>query len=183
MQRLFAGWRMKYVKAAHRESGKGRCLFCRLARPGDDAARWILRRRRHAFLVLNAFPYNSGHVLVAVGRHVGSLGGLTAAERKDLLDLAALAEAALRHAYGPDGMNLGVNLGRAAGAGVDGHLHLHLVPRWSGDTNFMTTVGESKVLPEDLTDSYDRLRRAMAAAPRRTKPKPTGRTKRVAPRS
>jgi len=174
---------MKYVKDAHRESGKRRCLFCRLARPGDDAARWILQRRRHAFLVLNAFPYNSGHVLVAVRRHAGSLGALTAAERKDLLDLASSAEAALIAAYGPDGMNLGVNLGRAAGAGVDGHLHLHLVPRWSGDTNFMTTVGESKVLPEDLADSYERLRGALAGRGRRPRSPRTGRVTRVAARS
>lgn len=179
MQRLFAGWRMKYVKGAHRQSGKGRCLFCRLGRSGDDAERWILRRARSAFLVLNAFPYNSGHLMVAALRHVGRLGDLTAAECRDLLDLAAVAERALEQAYGPDGMNLGINLGRAAGAGVDGHLHLHLVPRWSGDTNFMTSVGETKVLPEDLADTYERLLEALRP-PRR---QPIRRAKRVSTRA
>ncbi len=179
---------MRYVKDAERESGRGRCLFCRLGRAGDDPKRWILRRARHAYLVLNAFPYNSGHLMVAVARHVGRLRDLTAAERRDLWELAALGERALETGYGPDGLNVGLNLGRAAGAGVDGHLHLHLVPRWSGDTNFMTTVGGTKVLPEDLADSYQRLRAALErprrrSGSRRASGSRPGRRKRVAKRA
>ena len=161
---MFAGWRMAYVKRAGKSRG---CLFCRLKRAGDDPARLVLARRPHAFLMLNSFPYNSGHLMVAVDRHVGTLSGLLAAERRDVWELAALGERILAKAYRPDGMNFGINLGRSAGAGVDGHLHLHLVPRWSGDTNFMVTVGETKVLPEDLDDSYRRLVQALGPARKR----------------
>ena len=158
MERMFAGWRMAYVKRAAKTRG---CLFCRLVKSGDDRARGIVVRRPRAFLVLNSFPYNSGHLMVAVNRHVGTLGELDSRERADLWDLAALGESLLGRVYRPQGLNLGINLGRAAGAGVDGHLHVHLVPRWSGDTNFMVTVGETKVLPEDLDDTYRRLTEAL----------------------
>lgn len=158
LERLFAGWRMAYIKGARRQPG---CLFCRLRRPGDDPSRWILARERTGYLMLNAFPYNSGHLMAAVNRHVGTLGGLSEAERRDLWKLVALGESLLARVYHPDGMNVGLNLGRAAGAGVDGHLHLHLVPRWDGDTNFMPTVGGTKVLPEDLSETYSRLAAAL----------------------
>jgi ATP adenylyltransferase len=158
MERMFAGWRMAYVKRAAKTRG---CLFCRLERRGDDRARGILARRRHAFLVLNSFPYNSGHVMVAVNRHVGTIEGLDEDERRELWGLCALAERILGEVYEPEGMNLGINLGRAAGAGVDGHLHVHLVPRWIGDTNFMVTAGDTKVLPESLDDTWQRLSDAM----------------------
>src|SRR5262245_52750016 len=157
---MFAGWRMKYVARAEKSRG---CLFCRLKRPGDDRARGVLARRPGAYLVLNSFPYNSGHLMVAVNRHVGTVGELEARERSDVWELAALAEKVLGKVYRPQGLNLGINLGSAAGAGVDGHLHMHLVPRWSGDTNFMVTIGETKVLPEDLDDTYRRLSEAMRA--------------------
>jgi len=165
---MFAGWRMAYVKRAGKVRG---CLFCRLRRPGDDAARLVLARRPHALLMLNSFPYNSGHLMVAVARHAGNLSALSAAERRDVWELCALGERLLERAYQPDGMNVGVNLGRTAGAGVDGHLHVHLVPRWNGDTNFMATVGETKVLPEDLGDSYRRLAEALGAARKRGAPR------------
>lgn len=180
MERMFAGWRMQFVKSAVRESGKGRCLFCRLRDEKDDARHWILRRGPRAFLVLNAFPYNSGHLMVAVARHAGRMRDLTDAERRDVWELTALAEAALEIAYRPDGMNLGVNQGRAAGAGVEGHLHWHLVPRWIGDTNFMTTVGEAKVLPESLPDTYRRLSAALAKIERGGPKRPAGKRKRAA---
>jgi ATP adenylyltransferase len=165
---MFAGWRMAYVKRAEKVRG---CLFCRLQRPGDDRARGILTRRSRAFLVLNSFPYNSGHLMVAVNRHVGALGGLDAEERAEIWELAALAERVLGDVYRPEGLNLGINLGRAAGAGVDGHLHVHLVPRWIGDTNFMVAAGDTKVLPEDLDDTYRRLTDAMGPKPRRRAPR------------
>jgi len=159
MHRIFAGWRMKYVAGATKVKG---CLFCALHRKGDDPGRWILERGKHAFLVLNAFPYNSGHAMVAVNRHVGTMAGLTAAERADVWRMAARAEQAIGRVYKPEGMNLGINLGRCAGAGVVGHLHIHLVPRWSGDTNFMSVIGDTRVLPEDLADTYTRLSQALA---------------------
>ena len=159
MNRMFAGWRMKYVQAATRMKG---CLFCALKKTRDDRARWILERGRHAFLVLNAFPYNSGHCMVAVNRHVGTMSALTAAERADVWRLSARAERAVARVYRPEGMNVGLNLGHSSGAGVIGHLHVHLVPRWEGDTNFMAVVGETKVLPEDLDVTYDRLHGALA---------------------
>ncbi|HKA24458.1 MAG TPA: HIT domain-containing protein [Candidatus Eisenbacteria bacterium] len=172
---MFAGWRMAYVKRAGAGKTRG-CLFCRLQRPGDDRARGVVKRLSRAYLVLNSFPYNSGHLMIAVKRHVGTVGGLDRVERKQLWELAALAEEILGEVYQPQGLNLGVNLGRAAGAGVDGHLHVHLVPRWSGDTNFMVTVGDTKVLPEDLDDTYRRLTDALRrggkprrAASRRTR--------------
>jgi len=169
VERMFAGWRMAYVKRAAKVRG---CLFCRLERAGDDRARGILTRRSRAFLVLNSFPYNSGHLMVAVNRHVGTIGGLDREERAELWELAALAERILGEVYRPEGLNLGINLGRAAGAGVDGHLHVHLVPRWIGDTNFMVTAGNTKVLPEDLDDTYHRLAEAMRPPSKRQRPAP-----------
>ncbi len=160
MELLFAGWRMRFVERAGKVEG---CLFCVLRRRGDDVARFVLERGPKAFLVLNAFPYNSGHLMVAVNRHVGTMAGLTEAERDDVWRMLARAERALERAYRPEGLNVGINLGRAAGAGVDGHLHVHVVPRWIGDTNFMTAVGDAKVMPEDLPATYDRVRRALAS--------------------
>ena len=160
MKRMFAGWRMRYVARAGKPTA---CLFCALRKTGDDAAHYVLERGRHAFLVLNAFPYNSGHVMVSVGRHVGTIAGLTPAERAEVWRLAARAERAIQRVYRPQGMNLGINVGRCAGAGVDGHLHVHIVPRWNGDTNFMATVAETRVLPEDLATSYARLTTALRA--------------------
>ena len=159
MQRLFAGWRMKYVARAARTKG---CLFCALVKKGDDRARFVLERGRYAFLVLNAFPYNSGHSMVAVNRHVGTVSGLSEAERKDVWRMVSRAERAIGKVYKPQGMNLGINIGHCAGAGVIGHLHVHLVPRWYGDSNFMSVVGDTKVLPEDLDVSYERLKKALA---------------------
>jgi len=160
MNRMFAGWRMRYVAHATKTSA---CLFCTLRRKGDDRARWILERAPKAFIVLNAFPYNSGHVMIAVNRHVGTIHGLATAERAEVWRLLDRAERAIHRVYRPEGINVGINLGRAAGAGVDGHLHVHVVPRWNGDTNFMSTVGETRVLPEDLTATWDRMAAALSA--------------------
>jgi len=145
------------VTGAERERG---CLFCTLRPAGDDRALLVLARRGGAYLMLNAFPYNAGHLMVAVKRHVGTLAALTAVERRDLWDLAALGESLLAEVYHPSGLNVGANLGRAAGAGVSGHLHLHLVPRWSGDTNFMPVLGDVNVIPQSLRQ----LRKELLAA-------------------
>jgi ATP adenylyltransferase len=173
--RLWAPWRMAYIRRPH-ETG---CLFCRVRRSRADRADLVLARRPHALLLLNRFPYNPGHLMVAVARHVGAFQHLTPEERTDVLDLTALAERALGAEYSPHGINVGVNLGRVAGAGVPGHLHLHLVPRWDGDTNFMPVIGVTRVLPESLARTHARLRlalRALDAAPRR------GRARRVGTR-
>ena len=158
MDRLWAPWRMTYIARADKVRG---CLFCRTARARDDRGPLVLARRPHAFMMLNRFPYNPGHLMVAVRRHAARFGQLGAGEREDLLELVALAERALAAEYRPHGINYGANLGRVAGAGFPGHLHVHLVPRWKGDTNFMTVVGETKVLPESLTRTWTRLRRAL----------------------
>ena len=139
------------------------CLFCRVAHVRHDQADLVLARRPHALLMLNRYPYNPGHLMVAVRAHKAQFTELTPAEHRDLMSLVALAERALAAEYRPHGMNYGANLGRVAGAGFPGHLHLHLVPRWDGDTNFMPVVGATKVLPEALEQTWTRLRRAVRA--------------------
>jgi ATP adenylyltransferase len=160
LERLWSPWRMAYIRRAHEPQG---CLFCRVGRARADRANLVLARRPHALLMLNRYPYNPGHLMVGVARHAGTFHALTAAERADVLDLVALAERALAAEYRPHGMNVGVNLGRVAGAGVLGHLHLHLVPRWDGDTNFMPVAAGTRVLPESLARTWARLRRALRA--------------------
>ncbi|HVC25055.1 MAG TPA: HIT domain-containing protein [Acidimicrobiales bacterium] len=135
------------------------CVFCELfASRAPDADRFVVWEDELVVVVLNAFPYASGHVLVMPRRHVGDLGELDAAESAGIWETARRAVAALGEAYSPDGVNLGANLGRAAGAGIPRHVHLHVVPRWTGDTNFMTTVAATRVLPEALPDSWAKLR-------------------------
>ncbi len=160
LERLWAPWRMAYIGRAHEPA---ECLFCRVARTRGDRALLVVARRPHAFLMLNRFPYTGGHLMVAVNGHQGRFARLTAAERADLLELVGLAERALETEYHPHGMNFGVNAGRVAGAGFPGHLHMHVVPRWDGDTNFMAAVGETRVLPESLPRTWARLRRAVRA--------------------
>jgi len=160
LARLWAPWRMAYIRRADEPAG---CLFCRVAGSRADARDLVLARRDHAVLLLNRFPYNPAHVMVAVKRHAARFTDLGEAERADLLELTALAERALAAEYRPHGVNYGLNVGRVAGAGFPGHLHLHLVPRWERDTNFMPTVAETKVLPESLAQTWRRLRAAIAA--------------------
>ena len=155
MERLWAGWRMAYIESARQ--GPGGCIFCTKPAAGNDRAEFVLERGRACFAMLNTFPYNTGHLMVAPYRHVEFFGDLEPEERDDLLLLLGRAEQALRGEYRPDGFNMGVNLGQPAGAGVLGHLHAHLVPRWSGDTNFMAAVAETKVMPEALDRTYERL--------------------------
>jgi ATP adenylyltransferase len=155
---------MAYIEAAHDEP-EG-CLFCELLAKGDDEASFILAREGVAFALLNAYPYNPGHLMVAPTRHVGEIEQLTADELLDTSRLVQRAVTALREEMNPDGFNLGANLGRVAGAGIPGHLHWHVVPRWNGDTNFMPVVGETRVLPESLEDTYRKLRPRFGAASR-----------------
>jgi ATP adenylyltransferase len=161
LEQLWAGWRHHYVSGAteaeRRGEGRG-CVFCELAASGPPSAdNGVVHLDPLCFVVLNAYPYASGHLLVLPRRHVAELDQLTDEESQQLWRVAQRAVAALTRAYRPDGLNLGANLGRAAGAGIPGHLHLHVVPRWGGDTNFMTTVGGVRVLPEDLPSSWRRV--------------------------
>jgi ATP adenylyltransferase len=162
LERLWAGWRAPYVAdAGPGDRADDGCVLCRLlAGEGDDAAVYRVWRGQRTAAVLNAFPYTSGHVMVGPTRHVGDLEDLQAAEGADLWGAVTSAVHAIKAAYQPGGVNVGLNLGRAAGAGVPGHLHVHVLPRWEGDTNFMTTAAEVRVLPEALPDSYAKLRQA-----------------------
>jgi ATP adenylyltransferase len=132
------------------------CIFCD-ASAGRDIDLVVLRGR-DAYVILNLYPYNNGHLMVVPNRHLAALEALTLDEQRELMQLARLSEMALNEAYRPQGINVGINLGKAAGAGIENHLHIHLVPRWSGDTNFMTAVGQTRVLPEDLAATTARLR-------------------------
>ena len=165
MKRLWAGWRMQYVQDTAAVKGEG-CLFCRLAALQPGPENLVLERSKETLIVMNAFPYNCGHMMVAPLRHRGFLNSVSAAEQAALWRDLARCEAALKKAYRPHGINIGVNLGRPAGAGVLGHLHFHIVPRWNGDTNFMPVVAETKVLPESMDVTYARLQKALAAGSR-----------------
>jgi ATP adenylyltransferase len=154
MDRLWAPWRLSYVTAAQIPATD--CIFCD-ARVGRDIDLVVLRGRE-AYVILNLYPYNNGHLMVVPKRHLAALEALTPDEQLELMQLTRLSEMALNEAYRPQGINVGINLGKAAGAGIENHLHIHLVPRWSGDTNFMTAVGETRVLPEDLGATVARLR-------------------------
>jgi ATP adenylyltransferase len=153
MERLWAPWRLEYIKRADEDDG---CVFCRAA-AGPDEQNLILHRGEHAFALLNKYPYASGHLMVAPYRHVGEFSELGVEEALDLHRLARQALAALTAAYGPHGYNLGWNLGRVAGAGVVDHVHEHVVPRWGGDTNFMPVLADVKVIPEHLAETRSRL--------------------------
>jgi ATP adenylyltransferase len=149
---------MAYIEEATGGSAEG-CIFCDKPAASDDEANLIVARTGSAFVMLNAYPYNPGHLLVAPFRHVGELEELEPSESADASDLLQRGIRALKAISGPDGFNVGMNLGRVAGAGVPGHLHWHVVPRWNGDTNYMATVGETRVLPESLEDTYAKLKR------------------------
>jgi ATP adenylyltransferase len=152
---------MSYVSTAG--APEAACVFCSALGAGDDRRALILHRGRLAFLILNAFPYASGHLMAAITRHVGSIEAATPEELAEVMALIRKGTLALGAAYHPDGFNVGLNQGRVAGAGVLGHLHVHLVPRWNGDTNFMPVIGETRVLPEALETTYDRLTAALSS--------------------
>ncbi len=155
MKRLWAAWRMKYITNADNETG---CVFCNALAKPDDGQNLVVRRAERAFIILNKYPYTSGHLMVAPLAHQASLELLEPAERAEMMELVSQCIVALRKIYNPHGFNVGVNIGAAAGAGVPGHVHIHIVPRWNGDTNFMSTVGEVRVLPESLEETYRRVR-------------------------
>jgi ATP adenylyltransferase len=165
LENLWAGWRHDYIqRASERERASGTasdevsCVFCRLAESGPPSLdNLVVWRGEWTFVVLNAYPYASGHVLVLPLRHVGGLGELTELESTEIWAAARGAVTAIEGAYNPDGLKMGANLGRAAGAGIPGHLHFHVLPRWSGDTNFMTSVAGTRVMPETLQLAWKKL--------------------------
>ena len=154
LARLWAPWRMAYIKSAEKDTA---CFLCALPKQKKDRENLILFRGRTCFVILNKFPYNNGHLLVAPYRHVAEIEEMTDAEALEVMRLTGRAKVAIQKAMAPHGYNLGVNLGRAAGAGLPGHVHQHLVPRWNGDSNFMPIIGETKVLPLTLAESWDML--------------------------
>ena len=166
LERLWAGWRTEYVSGTGAASEeKDGCVFCRILGSGQpDEETLVLWRGEHTAAILNAYPYTSGHLMVLPRRHVADLHELGPEEALELWSGTTAGAGALRRAYRPEGINLGANIGRAAGAGIPDHFHLHLVPRWVGDTNFMTSVAEVRILPEALPASWERLREAWSNA-------------------
>jgi ATP adenylyltransferase len=151
---LYSPWRMDYI-----ESGKAEgCIFCLKENAEEDKERLVLYRTEYSFVIMNLYPYNNGHLMAVPKSHVSCLTQLSDAERDDLFALAQKAVNVLYEVYHPDGVNIGMNMGKAAGAGVDDHIHVHILPRWSGDVNFMTCVGGVRVIPEDFGIAYKRLK-------------------------
>ncbi|HID32071.1 MAG TPA: HIT domain-containing protein [bacterium (Candidatus Stahlbacteria)] len=154
MKKIWAPWRMEYI----RKIDKSTCIFCYALKKEDDRESLILNRGMKSFIIMNRFPYNPGHLMVAPNRHIGDFKDLSDDEIVELIRNVDEAIRILREKMSPEGFNLGINLGRVAGAGVEGHLHIHIVPRWQGDTNFMPIIGEAKVISESLRDTYELLK-------------------------
>jgi len=162
MDYLWSPWRYQYVTSgAQVPEGGDPCLFCRIAAQSDDRANYVVLRAERNFVMLNRFPYATGHLLIAPYEHVATLEEAKTETMEELIRLAQHTEAALRRIYHAGGLNLGFNIGQCAGAGVAGHIHMHVLPRWHGDTSFVTTVGETRVLPEALETTYDRVVEAL----------------------
>jgi len=155
MKRLWAPWRMKFV-----ETKSTGCIFCNVQKDADGPDNLVIFRGERCFVILNRFPYTSGHLLVVANEHRTSLEDLDAETRAEMMELSTRGMTILRSVYHPDAFNVGANIGAAAGAGIAGYVHLHIVPRWTGDANFMMTLAETKVMPEALDDTYARIRHA-----------------------
>jgi ATP adenylyltransferase len=160
LDRLWSPWRYQYVASGGVEgSTAGGCVFCNLRdHPEHDETNFVLHRADYNFVVLNIYPYISGHLLVAPYEHVGELDAARKETTDELMDLTKRCQTALREVYQPTGFNVGMNLGKSAGAGIVDHIHIHILPRWIGDTNFMSTIGNTRVIPEDLAATYQKLR-------------------------
>lgn len=154
MQKLWAPWRLEYIVGEKIDG----CIFCVFPQEDDDRKNRILARGNHAFVIMNTFPYSNGHLLIVPYRHTGDLSDLTSDESLEMMQLVQKSLLVLKQAFNPDGFNVGVNQGTAAGAGIADHIHMHIVPRWNGDTNFMPVFADIKVIPEALETSYDKLK-------------------------
>jgi len=155
MKRIWAPWRMEYI-TGEKQPEKGRCFLC--VNEDDDEAALVLVRKRAAFAIMNRYPYSNGHVMVTPVRHVSKIEELTDAELSEMMSLVQAISVVLREEMSADGLNVGINMGKAAGAGLEEHLHIHVVPRWFGDTNFMPVVGETRIISEHLYETYKKLR-------------------------
>jgi len=162
MERLWTPWRYEYVTGVDKATG---CVLCDVIAGGaeQDEEMLVLHRARHNYVIINKYPYSNGHLMVAPFEHVADLGGASGEQLDELMRLARACETILREAYGPDGFNIGMNIGRAAGAGVIEHHHLHIVPRWTGDASFMSATADTRVIPETPDGTYARLRPLFAA--------------------
>jgi ATP adenylyltransferase len=160
MDHLWTPWRSAYIKA---EKDHSRCVFCDAAACENDEETLVVYRADLCFILLNRYPYTNGHLMIAPYQHASRLQALDAAVTTEMMSLARTAEAVLQAAYKPHGMNVGLNLGEAAGAGIEQHLHMHALPRWKGDANFMTSIGNTRIVPEALDDTYKKVRAGFAA--------------------
>ena len=160
MKHLWSPWRMKYIEIDEKEEG---CVFCIAQTKKDSAANLIAFRGEHAYVILNLYPYTSGHLMVVPFEHKPNLEELDSSTRAEMMELTSQCMTVLRKIYNPQAFNIGANIGEAAGAGILDHVHIHIVPRWAGDTNFMSTLGETRVLPESLEDTYTRVRKMFTA--------------------
>ena len=160
MNHLWSPWRMKYIENHEKEEG---CVFCNAQAKEDSAANLIAFRGQHAFVILNLYPYTSGHLMVVPFEHIATLEDLDVTTRAEMMELTSQCMTVLRKTYKTQAFNIGANIGEAAGAGVPGHVHIHIVPRWGGDTNFMSALGETRVLPESMEDTYRRVREGFLA--------------------
>jgi ATP adenylyltransferase len=160
LDRLWSPWRYEYIASGgSADSDSSKCVFCSLRDdPGNDARNFVVHRAKRNFVVLNIYPYISGHLLIVTNEHVADLDAASKETTDELMDLTKRCQTALREAYRPAGFNIGMNLGKSAGAGIVEHIHIHILPRWTGDTNFMTTIGDTRVIPEDLATTYGKLR-------------------------
>ncbi|ABF43660.1 histidine triad (HIT) protein [Candidatus Koribacter versatilis Ellin345] len=154
MDYLWTPWRYAYITSADRASG---CIFCDKPRENDDRKNYIVHRGEHCYIILNAFPYTSGHVMVVPFAHLDQLDKLPRDAAHEMIDLSQRMESVLRKTYNAEGVNLGMNIGKCAGAGVAGHIHMHVLPRWTADANFISVVGETRVLPETLDQTYEKI--------------------------
>ncbi|HEV8487184.1 MAG TPA: HIT domain-containing protein [Blastocatellia bacterium] len=161
MEYIWSPWRYKYVASSDADRG---CVFCRVQQQGSDRENLIIHRASLNFVILNLFPYTSGHLMIVPYEHTASLASVGEPVTAEMMTLTKKAQVALQAEYRPDGFNIGMNLGQSAGAGVADHIHLHVVPRWAGDANFVSIIGETRVLPEDLATTYDRLEKYFDAA-------------------
>ena len=157
MDHLWTPWRYAYVTGAEPKSG---CIFCNAPKESDQQAR-IVHRGQHCYIILNTYPYTPGHVMIVPYAHLDELQKLSADAAQEMMSLTQRMETVLRHLYAPDGINLGMNIGKAAGAGVAGHIHMHILPRWVADANFVSVIGETRVLPEALDVTWERIRKAL----------------------
>jgi ATP adenylyltransferase len=155
LDRLWNPWRYQYVTKENQPQG---CIFCDLPKEQNDEATLIIHRARFNYVILNRYPYTTGHLMVVPFQHTDSLQGIDDAAAQEMFDLVRVADQKLREVYRPKGMNLGMNLGEAAGAGIAEHIHMHVLPRWIGDANFLTVIGETRILPEELSETYRKLK-------------------------